>query len=281
MNKQIKRLSVIIVTFILLAAFAVQAFAMRLYVMLDDGTNLILEVEPTDSIDSILSKIEDKTEISRSSIQLFFNNEKLEEGKTLENYGIQANSEIEAQVTTQINLAVMLGDKATYFRIRSNTALSKMIIAFSTKNGLDSKRVSLMFGDVVLDASKCAADYGLKDGDVLTAVIDKSFALEIQSEDKTYTLTVNPDDTVADLKAAIALEASIAENTISLELGGTVLEDDKTLEEYEIDGETALTMTVAKQEQEPTLCEKIKQAIVDFFSWVCRWFSQLFAKIQG
>lgn len=61
---------------------------------LNSSTKLAIEVEPSDSIENLKAKIQDKDGILPDLMKLFFDNVLLEDGRTLSDYNIQSGSYI-------------------------------------------------------------------------------------------------------------------------------------------------------------------------------------------
>jgi len=65
---------------------------MQIFVKTPAGRILTLEVEPTDTIDSVKGKIQEKEGVPPDRQRLFYNNRELKEGKTLSDYSIRKES---------------------------------------------------------------------------------------------------------------------------------------------------------------------------------------------
>ena len=90
MNKKLMTSICLILTLCLVSltpAYAMQIFVKTLY-----GKHITLEVEPTDCIEDVKEKIEDKEDIDSNHIKLVFAGKVLEDGNTLQDYSIQKDS---------------------------------------------------------------------------------------------------------------------------------------------------------------------------------------------
>ncbi|MFI8415119.1 ubiquitin-like protein [Serratia sp. NPDC078593] len=72
--------------------------AMQISIVTLTGTNHALTVNPTDSITAVKEKFADKQGIPVDQQKLFFNNNQLENSKTLTDYGIGDGSKLKLEL---------------------------------------------------------------------------------------------------------------------------------------------------------------------------------------
>ena len=225
---------------------------MQIFVKTPSGKTIVLKVDPGDSVENVKMKIQEKEGIPPDEQRLVLAYKNLEDNRSLSDCNIQNGSTLflagrvsDGVVPMKILVKMVAGTwDAVTLEVEPSVCIEDVKKRIQDMKGIPPEKQCLKFADRELEDGHTLNDYNIRNRSVLLLSVMQIFIKTPSG--KTIVLEVDPGDSVENVKMKIQEKEGIPTEEQRLVFAGKNLQDRCTLNDYDIQNESALHLRIRR-----------------------------------